>query len=344
VLVDLSFVTAEEGWVLGTAPCKSAPCTSVLHTTDGGRSWAGIPAPQAFLINSPKAGGPDGDCSTAACVSHLRFGTPRVAYAYGPDLFVTQDAGATWARQDDGVAVMALELRGTEAVRVIGDRREYECSGGCRLQQRQGTTGSWRDLSVPRVHGTTVRLEREGAHIYVGGYANIAGGAGPKYAEFYRSTDGGATWKRFDDPCARHKAYATDLAAAPGGVVSVLCLDQSTARGTASVVLSSDAAATFGPPRRVPPLKFAGDNFADDIDMGSAEVLSAVGGRQAETTTNGGRSWDISLATESGWVDSGDSLTALGYQNGQTARVIGPATTVWTTRDGGRHWEPHRFE
>src|SRR5437763_4669161 len=41
LLVDLSFVNADEGWLLGTAPCKSPPCTSVLHTMDGGRSWGG---------------------------------------------------------------------------------------------------------------------------------------------------------------------------------------------------------------------------------------------------------------------------------------------------------------
>ena len=78
--------------------------------------------------------------------------------------------------------------------------------------------------------------------------------------------------------------------------------------------------------------------------MGSGKVLSAAGGRQAETTTDGGRSWAISLAPESGWVGASDNLAALGYQNEQTATVIGPATTIWTTRDGGRHWEPHRFE
>jgi hypothetical protein len=50
--VDLTFVDVNDGWALGTAPCASAPCTSILRTTDGGLSWAGIPAPRAPLAGS----------------------------------------------------------------------------------------------------------------------------------------------------------------------------------------------------------------------------------------------------------------------------------------------------
>src|SRR5689334_22044197 len=46
---DLTFVSANEGWLLGTAPCSTKPCTSIVHTTDGGKTWAGIPAPKAEL-------------------------------------------------------------------------------------------------------------------------------------------------------------------------------------------------------------------------------------------------------------------------------------------------------
>ena len=44
--VSMTFVSGSDGWVLGTAPCTHKPRTSIVRTTDGGRSWAGIPAPR----------------------------------------------------------------------------------------------------------------------------------------------------------------------------------------------------------------------------------------------------------------------------------------------------------
>jgi hypothetical protein len=32
------------GWLLGTAPCASPPCTSIVRTTNGGPTRAGVPA------------------------------------------------------------------------------------------------------------------------------------------------------------------------------------------------------------------------------------------------------------------------------------------------------------
>ena len=46
IAASVTFISNSEGWVLGTAPCGSPPCTSVLRTRDGGRSWRGIPAPR----------------------------------------------------------------------------------------------------------------------------------------------------------------------------------------------------------------------------------------------------------------------------------------------------------
>ena len=91
---DLTWVSNDDGWALGTAPCGNPPCTSILRTTDGGRSWVGIPAPRAFLTES--------DTCASACdqISHLRFANPLVGYAYGPNsLYLTTDGGASWHKQ-----------------------------------------------------------------------------------------------------------------------------------------------------------------------------------------------------------------------------------------------------
>ena len=50
-----TFVSADQGWVLGTAPCAKAPCTSIVRTNDDGATWAGTPAPTDGLEN-PESG------------------------------------------------------------------------------------------------------------------------------------------------------------------------------------------------------------------------------------------------------------------------------------------------
>ena len=70
-------------WLLGTAPCSSPPCTSIIRTTDGGRTFVGIPAPRA-----PGFG----------YVSQLRFANADDGFAFGPELWTTHDGGTHWLR------------------------------------------------------------------------------------------------------------------------------------------------------------------------------------------------------------------------------------------------------
>src|ERR1700722_16259667 len=42
---SVTWVSPDEAFVLGTAPCAHAPCTSIARTLDRGASWAGMPAP-----------------------------------------------------------------------------------------------------------------------------------------------------------------------------------------------------------------------------------------------------------------------------------------------------------
>ena len=42
---SVTFVSADEAFVLGTAPCAHAPCTSVVRTLDRGQSWVGPARP-----------------------------------------------------------------------------------------------------------------------------------------------------------------------------------------------------------------------------------------------------------------------------------------------------------
>ena len=49
-------VSPDEGFVLGTAPCARAPCTSIARTRNRGVSWTGLPAP-AVPVGPPGQAG-----------------------------------------------------------------------------------------------------------------------------------------------------------------------------------------------------------------------------------------------------------------------------------------------
>ncbi len=82
---SVTFVSLQTGWVLGTAPCTSPPCTSVVRTRDGGKTWVGIPAPKVALSTDQLTG-----------VHQIRFADADNGWAFGPELWATHDGGAHW--------------------------------------------------------------------------------------------------------------------------------------------------------------------------------------------------------------------------------------------------------
>ena len=47
---SVTFVSAQEAFVLGTAPCSHVPCTSIVRTVDRGASWRAPRAGGAALL------------------------------------------------------------------------------------------------------------------------------------------------------------------------------------------------------------------------------------------------------------------------------------------------------
>jgi photosystem II stability/assembly factor-like uncharacterized protein len=101
----MSFVSDERGFALGTAGCGRERCPAVLGTTDGGRTWTRLGAPDAT------APGPDGRCSAeeVPCADEVRFATPLIGYAYDPSLYVTTDGSwSTVLRLPAGLPVILV--------------------------------------------------------------------------------------------------------------------------------------------------------------------------------------------------------------------------------------------
>jgi hypothetical protein len=102
---SVTFVSLTEGWVIGQAgtPGQCGPpnafiCTSRAITFNGGATWQGGHAPVAGL---PKG---------ASGVSQIRALDGRNAWAFGPQLYATHDAGYSWTPvSTNGMRVIDLE-------------------------------------------------------------------------------------------------------------------------------------------------------------------------------------------------------------------------------------------
>jgi hypothetical protein len=105
---SVTFVGPNIGAVIGQAGtpghCATAYCTSLAGTSDYGSTWYGVSA--------PLTGPPDGSQG----VSQIRFLNTSDGWAYGPQLWVTRDGGATWAQEPTkGMRVTDLETAGNRA-------------------------------------------------------------------------------------------------------------------------------------------------------------------------------------------------------------------------------------
>ena len=107
--VSVTFVSADEGWVLGSVPCGSTRCAAIERTGDGGRTWASAPAPKTAVVS-----GIGTDTGATSGIARLRFATPSDGWAFGPDLWATHDGGASWSKVSvpglpSGSTMVALE-------------------------------------------------------------------------------------------------------------------------------------------------------------------------------------------------------------------------------------------
>jgi hypothetical protein len=332
---DLTFVSDNEGWALGTAPCSSRPCTSLVRTNDGGRSWVGIRPPVVGLL------GVD-DC-VAACVSNVRFATAAIGYLFGPQvLYRTTDGGATWQRQAGGAA--AIEIGDGNVLRVQG------CFPGCPLTVQISTIGgtAWRTvlgLSSAQVGTDTgVQLSRTGGQVYLQVYGHVSGGASQAHSALYVSADGGLTWADRGEPCPQvspGEVDASALSSASDKSVTVLCTQRS---GSASfVAVSTDGGRTFQSGKLL-------HNLEIQVGSASSSTVFAVGivsGRESLVrSVDRGLTWTVVAQSGSLTGSSAPRSGFLGFESAITGRWVSLSDprTVWTTRDGGATWVRDTFD
>ena len=317
--VSMTFVSASDGWVLGTAPCAEQPCTSVVRTTDGGRSWIGIPAPRYPLAETDLQRG----------LRDIRFADPLDGFAFGSQLWVTHDGGATWRHvplpgsiadleTSDGV-VYAAVMTGVNAVTVY----ESPSSGG-RWTPVPGLPADvpgdgW--LGMITLHGPA-------AWIILGG-------------RLYASPTG-QNWAR--EPVSCGSGYGMVSAAAYSTQqLTLLCVGDPAMGSAGKVLLASSDGGTRFTRTGVPPL--GGDNFDQLAQPTAGHIFIATfsGATWLDVSGNGGRTWSQALRLLDGglgWSDFGFTTPSQGAAiEGNPAQ----GSRMYMTWDAGLAWHALEF-
>jgi photosystem II stability/assembly factor-like uncharacterized protein len=332
---DLSWVTVQDGFAIGSAPCGTTRCAHVLRTTDGGTTWADTST--SGLVKCPDA-----------CPSRVRFADTHVGYAFDRALFMTTDGGATWALQP-GPDTYGLEAANGTAVRVV--TRTPACPG-CQFEVQRSAVGSttWDTVKTSDEYRAGADLVRQLDTVAVALKANPAGGAGDAHTSLLLSADNGTTWTRRDDPCGPQASNSPDevdavqLQLSLRSEVVALCQRRTFGSngGNTTLTISSDGGATFSAPTGFP-----ARTDATLVAAGRGVLLAEThlaNGTEAvlQRSTDDGKTWtEVARAP----LHDGDLAGAyLAFSTASTATWVPQAgTSVWRSSDGGQTWTEHAF-
>ncbi|MDQ6724556.1 MAG: hypothetical protein M3066_00015 [Actinomycetota bacterium] len=326
---SVTFVSLQTGWVLGTAPCAMPPCTSLVRTRDGGRTWAGIPAPAVALTGSAAAG-----------VSTVRFADAADGWVFGPELWATHDGGAHWTRTtlpgvDVASQVSDLEAAGSSAHATVTD------ATGVRILTTPVGREDW-TLST-----TTVQL---GAGPIPQAQLVLHGDSG-WVVEVDRTVMGGArlsgtAWVPWQPPCGDAGGSAF-LAAPTSGELIAVCNEGEWNDHPRAVryYRSGDGGTTF---REIPvPVPTPGVLGVASGAPGTAVTSAATsGGAALLATFDDGATW-----VEVHHSAASSSLKEVGFTSANQGVAIEvpqgaggfPTGSLLMTVDGGHTWNALQF-
>jgi photosystem II stability/assembly factor-like uncharacterized protein len=345
-----TFVSAHQGWVLGTAPCATAPCTSIVRTNDDGATWAGIPAPTDGLEN------PESGSTIPSGVSEIRFADNLNGWVFGPDLWSTHDGGGVWSHITSGPGasrVVDLESSGG-FVYVVTEQCSAQastCPG--QLWRSTNATDAFQSVatfnvaaeegdagSILAVHDTT-------------GYLVTAATTGAIGTPALLVTANGTTWSPEPNPCP---AQLDAISLAPVDTVraAILCSGQGAAgSSTKAVLATSDGGRTWVAEGSAPPM--GGDGGAlSAATVATLAIATSSGATEIYRSTNGGATWTTPLSLDDGgegWGDFGFTDSTHGfaihapigrYQTGTGAPSVDTGT-MYITSDAGATWSAVAF-
>lgn len=321
---SVTFVSVDEAFVLGTAPCASAPCTSIVRTLDRGASWVGLPAPVVPLG--------DPYTTTVPAVWGIRFASQEHGFVFGNGLWATTDGGERWSEvASPGGSIADLEVIDGQVLAL-----SYACSAGSgcpqdgTLYRRALSGGPW--SVVTAVSGAReIATQARVAAVLTGGSVVVTG-------------DGGLTVATYGTPCDTQALAASAVAVTGPDSLALLCAGGA-AMGSVQKTLyvSDDQGATWAQAGSPP---FGGDPWG--ISAGTAgqlTVAAASGASWLYYSADGGAQWTVAYRAgdggtgfnDLGFTTAADGVAVHGpvYQDGNAYGMPGQ---LLLTSDGGASW------
>jgi hypothetical protein len=327
---SVTFVSVDEAFVLGTAPCSHAPCTSIVRTLNRGASWVGLPAPVVPLGTAEGASGP--------AVWGIRFANPAHGFVFGNGLYETTDGGEHWAQvAGPQGSILSLEVIDGQVLALTAPcQAQSGCGQSGTLLRRALSGGSWQvvtQVSNPRLIATQARVAAllNGTSVIV-------------------TTNGGLSYTTHATPCTREGvAMASSVAVTSADGLALLCAGQG-AMGSVqkTVYVSSDLGAHWTK-AGLPPL--GGDPF-DIAAATPAQIVVAAesGASWLYYSGNSGSTWGTAYMDGDGgqgWNDLGFTTTSDGVVvHGpalQDGNAEGRPGQLLFTSDGGATWQLVHF-
>jgi photosystem II stability/assembly factor-like uncharacterized protein len=333
---SVTWVSAQRGWVLGTAPCGTKTCSDVIGTTDGGTKWQLTGTVKAPLAIAGK--GTHG-------ITEVRFATPTVGWVFGVGslLFRTGDGGKSWVRLPvPGGARQVLDLAASAA-------QTYAITSDCILgralchkplsfwRRATGAAGGWTRIPLNLPRNVTADVSVLGKTVYVVDSQLELG----RPDKLYASTDG-VHFAARTAPCDHSQDIALIQAVPmPAARVALLCDgNPGFSKAIKTVYVSADTGKTDTYAGQMGPFGIQAQLAASP--SGNLAVASWSDGSFIYINDTHKKSWTM----VEGLSDGGIGWNDITYVSNTRAWVVyAPAGSsgmgqLWTTRDGGQHWSP----
>ena len=332
---SVTWVSPDEAFVLGTAPCAHAPCTSIVRTLDRGASWTGLPAP-VVPVGEPSLG-------TAPVVWGIRFATPQIGFVFGDGLWQTTDGGEQWT-QDHFVPDGSILSLAIVAGQVLVLDASCNSGGGCdevgMLSRRPLTGGPWTPVIKSAV---TSLIDPDDLINTQAGVAAVVAGH-----DVFVTHDGGLTHTLYPVPCALASGVPSVAVTSATGLVALCTGEGYTGHTIKQTFVSDDDGVSWTK---------AGAPSPD----GDGGVLAATPAGNVVIATESAASWLFYSPDDAQtWrivdeqPDGGAGWADLGFTTDTDGVVIhGPAVNdantqqrpgqLFLTSDGGATWHQVTF-
>ena len=331
---SVTFVSADEAFVLGTAPCAHAPCTSIVRTLDRGASWTGLPAP-AVPVGEPGA-------TSAPIVWGIRFATPEHGFVFGDTgLWETTDGGEHWSRAfapAGSILSLAIVRQQVLAINALCTP-ESGCTYGT-LIRRPLSGGSWTGVAQATV---TSLIDPDDMIATQAGVAAVLDGR-----DVLVTRDGGFTFTLNPVPCTAESA-APSVAVTSATGLAILCTGGGyTGHTVKQVYVSDDDGARWAAAGTPSPAGDGGTIAA--TTTGDLAIATASAASWLFHSGNDGVTWRIvneQYDGGMGWADLGFTTATDGVVVHGPANADGNSTgrpgQLFLTSDGGTAWQRVSF-